>query len=344
MSATKINLNKEIISLFSGQASVVTTPKLYIQLTGSHSLAIVLNQAVFWSNKSKCKDGFFYKTYEEWFEEVHIPERTLRRRFDRLEQYDWITTKVKKVHGKNTKHIKSHMDKIIESISTMLGIECPIRPTRQDILPSEQTPCVKVNPTGQVEQKPCTKVNPTGHIGRSEPATLAVSYIEADNYLQIINTSTAVSSSFFFSDTLDQNLLSTKLNRDERSDEEFMENVVDHVDNHSKKTFSRIVRAQGALKLLQKLKSENIIFYSNGKRPKDSEEKPKSAQKINEPFTPEELELVGQYKHALKMAEWGAPIEIHMPKEEQREKAIEILERMKALEANHVKTTHGQRL
>lgn len=317
MSTSKINLNKEIIALFSGQASVVTTPKLYIQLTGSHSLAIVLNQAVFWSNKSKCKDGFFHKTYEEWFDEIHIPERTLRRRFDRLEQKGWITTKVKKVYGKNIKHVQPHMDKIIESISIMLSTDCPIRPTSQE--------------RPEVEQKPCTKVNPTGHIGRSEPATLSDSYIETDDHFQNKNTSTAVSSDFFFSETLDRQMLNEKLCRDTRSDDEFLEGVVLHVNNHSDAALPLVVRQQGALKLLRKLKSNNEIFYVKGSAPKE-EEKPKQ-QAPKGPFTPDELEAVSELNHALKMAEWGASLEVHMPKKERRDFAYSVKERMKAMEA-----------
>jgi len=315
MSSPKINLNKEIIALFSGQASVVTTPKLYIKLTGSHSLAIVLNQCVYWSNKSEHKDGWFYKQYHEWFDEVHIPERTLRRRFDRLEQMGWITTKVKKIRGLNTKHIYPHMDKIIDSISIMLSTDCPDRPTSP------------VSP--ESEQKPCTKVAPTGQSGRSEPATLSDSSIYTEDYKQI-KTTTAVSS-FIFSETLDQNLLSQKLHRDERSDAEFMDHVVEHVDNHSDKQFTRLVRAQGALKLITRLKKEGIVFYAKGKQPK-LEDKPK-AVKTKGPFTQEELEAVQELNHALKMADWGSTVEVHMPNKERREFAFAVKERMKAMEA-----------
>jgi hypothetical protein len=170
MTDTKKNLNKEIIALFSGQSSVVTTPRLYIQLTGSHSLGSVLNQSVFWSNKSECQDGWFHKTYEDWTEEIQIPERTLRRLFDKLEKKGWLTTKVKKVRGINTKHVRPNMDNIIDSISRMLSIECPIRPL--------------VNSGTEIEHKTCTKVAPYGHIGRSEPATLADSTIYTEEYLQ----------------------------------------------------------------------------------------------------------------------------------------------------------------
>lgn len=314
----KTNLNKEIISLFSGQASVVTTPKLYIMLTGNHSLAIILNQCVYWSNKSKNDDGWFYKEYKEWFDEIHIPERTLRRRFDRLEQMGWITTKVKKIKGTNTKHIFPNMGNIIESISTMLNTSCPDRPL-----------CPVPESSSNDEQKSCTKIAPTGQIGRSETANLAVSSIDTEEYLQKKLTNCESSSSFFFSETIDQDILDKKLFRDERTDEEFMNQVIEHVENHSDKKYSKIIRAQGALKLLTKLKSQNIIFYVTGKETKENHKAKKQGISL---FTEYEIAAVQELNNAIKMADWGSSIEVHMPNKEQREFAFEVKERMKSLE------------
>ncbi len=256
MTDRKRNLNKEIIALFSGQSNVVTTPKLYIELTGNHSLAIVLNQCVFWSNKSDCKDGWFFKDYEEWFEEIHIPERTLRRRFEKLEEHGWITTKVKKVSGLNIKHVCPHMDKIIESISIMLNQECPNRPE----CPNEP----------ENEQKPCTKVAPTGQTGRSESANLSGSSIYTDDYIQKkLTNCEESSSSFVFSEITDRSILNQKLERDTRSDADFLKAALEHVDNHSDKQYPRLQRANAFVKLLKKHKADNIIFYVKGTQPKD---------------------------------------------------------------------------
>ena len=246
MSTPKLNLNKKILALFSGQASMVTTPKLYIQLTGSHTLAIVLSQCIYWSDKSECEDGWFYKRYDEWFDEIHVPERTLRRRFDHLEMQGWITTKVKKVRGTNIKHIHPNMDLIIESLNTMLNKTCPDRPNSP------------VSP--ESEQKPCTKVAPTGQNGRSEPAKMADSSIYTEDYDQKKLTNCPSSSSFLFSETTDRNLLNQKLSRDERTDEEFMAQCLDHVENFSDKKFPVLQRANALVKLLKKLKANNEIF------------------------------------------------------------------------------------
>src|SRR5712671_5466944 len=173
MSLSKKNLNKEIIALFSGQQASFTTPKLYVQFTGSQSLGLVLNQIIHYSNKSTaCKNGWFYKDYAEWLDEIFIPERTLRRKFFILEQKGLIETKIKKIKGLNTLHLRPNMDRIIELISIMLDMDCPNRPF-----------C----PNGSnIEQKPCTKTAPTGHFGRSESATLSGS-LYTDDHLQMIS-------------------------------------------------------------------------------------------------------------------------------------------------------------
>jgi len=310
MSAQKKNLNKEIIALFSGQSSTITTPKIYLELTKKFNLAVVLNQCVFWSNKSNADFGYFYKSYEDWFEEIHVPERTLRRLLEKLEIQGWITTKVKKINGVNTKHILTHMDRIIDSISIYLDKDPPGIPE----WPNGST----------IEQKNCTEIAPTGHIGRSRTATLSVSSLYTEENIQI---NTDCSSSFNFSEVLDKKILDAKLPRDKRSEKEFMLNVIDHIDNHSDKKFSRIIRAQAALKLLKNLQRDNILFYA-----KVSEEKSKSSPYPLSPFTKDELDLVNEYKHALKMAKWGSSIEIHMPDEERRDYAKVLLARIESME------------
>ncbi len=70
---------------------------------------------------------------------------------------------------------------------------------------------------------------------------------------------------------MDKTILLQKLSRDDRSDEEFLNQVKKHVDHHSDKNFARMQRAQGALRLLKKLKDQNVIFYVTGSEPKDED-------------------------------------------------------------------------
>lgn len=171
MNKSTVNINKQIISLFSGQSSVITTPRLYIDIVKSHTLATVLNQCVFWSNKSSDKYGYFYKSYADWNEEICIKERTLRNKFYRLEEMGLISTKVKMVYGKPLKHIHANIDKIIEAIQKNAD-SVPISDEIQ-------------------EQNTCAKTAPTGKKCRNVPAKNTETY--TDDYSQKIITAAAAS-------------------------------------------------------------------------------------------------------------------------------------------------------
>lgn len=51
----------EIITAFSGNKRNIVIPKLYLEITDDYPTAAFLNQLVFWSDKSKRKDGYFIK-------------------------------------------------------------------------------------------------------------------------------------------------------------------------------------------------------------------------------------------------------------------------------------------
>lgn len=87
-------------------------------------------------------------------------------------------------------------------------------------------------------------------------------YIKEDtkDNKKLTNCKEPSSSSFIFSKTTDEKLLAQKLEKDKRTDEEFLTACVDHVDNHSDKSFPRLRRANALVKLLATLKADNVIF------------------------------------------------------------------------------------
>lgn len=103
----------------SGQDNVVTIPKIYIELTGDLTAALVLNQIVFWSDKSKRNDGFFYKSYKEWHDETTLSERQVRYAVKKLKDKAMVETKLKKANGAPTLHYKLEYDTLLESILTL---------------------------------------------------------------------------------------------------------------------------------------------------------------------------------------------------------------------------------
>mgnify|MGYP001947528800 CR=1 FL=1 len=116
------NSIRTIVAKFSGQHNVVTVPKIFVKLTGDFTTAILLNQIVFLSDKSKRKDGYFYKSYKEWEEEICLTERQVRRSVKKLKSMNLIETKLKRANGAPTVHYKLDYDKLVESILTLCQI------------------------------------------------------------------------------------------------------------------------------------------------------------------------------------------------------------------------------
>ncbi|MFC4712264.1 conserved phage C-terminal domain-containing protein [Planococcus dechangensis] len=109
---------RELTRRLSGQENVFTVPRIYVQYTGDLTTAVLLNQIVFYSDKSKRKDGFFYKTYEEWEEEICLTKRQVRYSVEKLKALGILETAIKKANGAPTVHYKLDYDKLVDSIVT----------------------------------------------------------------------------------------------------------------------------------------------------------------------------------------------------------------------------------
>ena len=107
---------KSVISTFSGTERHITVPRVYLEMLGDFNTAAFLNQLIFWSDKTKRTDGYFYKTYTEWNEELLLSEYQVRRSAKILKENGFIDTKLKKANGSPTLHYKVNMDKLSESI------------------------------------------------------------------------------------------------------------------------------------------------------------------------------------------------------------------------------------
>lgn len=107
---------KLLIATYSGNERHITIPKIYLELTNDYPTAALLNQMIFWSDKTKRRDGFFYKTYKEWEEETFLSEYQVRRASNSLKELGFLETKLKKANGSPTLHYKLDMDVLSESI------------------------------------------------------------------------------------------------------------------------------------------------------------------------------------------------------------------------------------
>lgn len=87
---------KALIKQFAGQANTLVIPRVFIDLTGDHLAALLLSQILYWSDKTANPDGWFYKTADEWHEELGLSNFQVKRAAALLSQFG-VETKVRKV-------------------------------------------------------------------------------------------------------------------------------------------------------------------------------------------------------------------------------------------------------
>ncbi|MBJ8054912.1 conserved phage C-terminal domain-containing protein [Bacillus cereus] len=109
---------RSIISQINGQENIVVVPKLFVKLTGDLTTAILLNQIVFYSDKSKRTDGYFYKSHKEWEEEICLTKRQVSYSTAKLKKMELVETKLMKANGAPTLHYKLDYDKLVQWIVT----------------------------------------------------------------------------------------------------------------------------------------------------------------------------------------------------------------------------------
>ena len=105
-----------IITQFSGQNNIIPIPTIYIRTTEDYPSAALLNQMIYWSDRTSRKDGYFYKSYNEWYEELHLTEYQVRRATKKLKSFGFVDTALKKANGAPTLHYKVDTKEVSEWI------------------------------------------------------------------------------------------------------------------------------------------------------------------------------------------------------------------------------------
>lgn len=117
--------NRQMISnlivSYSGQQRTINIPVLYLELLEDYNVAVMLNQLIYWSDKSSRNDGYFYKTYKEWQEEVFLSQYQVKKAVDKLKKLELVETKLKKSYGSPTLHYKVNMQNLSNWIMKKLN-------------------------------------------------------------------------------------------------------------------------------------------------------------------------------------------------------------------------------
>lgn len=109
----------EIIKELTGQANILTIPRMFIKITGDLNSGLLLNQIIYWTGKGYNKEtGAFYKTYREWEEEIGLGKNQVEYSKKRLEKLQLIDTMVLRAEGSPTVHYKLNYKKLVELIKS----------------------------------------------------------------------------------------------------------------------------------------------------------------------------------------------------------------------------------
>jgi hypothetical protein len=105
---------KELVKRISGRDSVISIQRVYLDIFSDLHDAAVLSQCVFWSDKGRYDDGWFYKSLPEWRSEIGIKRSSLETAINHLEACGVVETEVRSggKHNSPTMHYRVNMDNL----------------------------------------------------------------------------------------------------------------------------------------------------------------------------------------------------------------------------------------
>ncbi len=97
------NLVKKISVDYLGHEYIISIPRLLIDLTGDWTLAAMLNQLLYWSEKKE----WIYKSLDDWNLELGAVSR---HKMNQLKRFPFIETKIMRANGSPTTHYRIDED------------------------------------------------------------------------------------------------------------------------------------------------------------------------------------------------------------------------------------------
>jgi hypothetical protein len=145
---------KTLLASFSGQETIIGVPRTYCRLMGSLEGGVFLSQVVFWSDKGGGEPGWFYKSFEEWEEQLFLSKYKVKKFTARLEELGILETKVKKAGGAPTTHYRLDWRKFTDWISKFLTMEKQVFTYSITETTTETTKDIATSASENVEDEP----------------------------------------------------------------------------------------------------------------------------------------------------------------------------------------------
>jgi len=104
----------DAVKSLTGQSNILTIPREFVHYTGDVESALFLSQLIYWCDKGKNKEGWIYKTYQDWKEDICLTEYAVRKARKKLEKMGILETKIKKANGNPTVHYRLKSNEFLE--------------------------------------------------------------------------------------------------------------------------------------------------------------------------------------------------------------------------------------
>ena len=120
----KNNLRKNMFDLVAqlcGQNNLLTIPRFFIDFMGSLDGALFLSQMLYWTGKGNNPDGWIYKTFNEWEEELTLSKYKINKARQTLEGMGALETTIKKANGNPTVHYRLKRKELEEALVKFLN-------------------------------------------------------------------------------------------------------------------------------------------------------------------------------------------------------------------------------
>ena len=102
-----------VVRQFTGHENVIAVPRILIELTGDHTLAMMLNQLLYWSAQKE----WIYKSLEDWNTEIGCISR---HKMDKFAALPYVETELHKVDGAPTTHYRINADLFYDALMQII--------------------------------------------------------------------------------------------------------------------------------------------------------------------------------------------------------------------------------
>ena len=178
----------DLVVQFMGRQNMIPVPVPFVRMLGDYASAALLAQCLYWGDRTDDPDGWFYKTHDEWQEELELSPGQVRRCVKTCD--GMIEVKLKGVPAKN--HYRANKERIAEALEHLANenqkctARCGETPQLDVTKPHDRLPG---NTTASRTENTTAKTEPTSEPTQNLQAVVVVDAVGEGATSQTTTTS-----------------------------------------------------------------------------------------------------------------------------------------------------------